>query len=340
MVNPPKSPQAMNTEALENAKFFAQIQSDKDRRTIKIRLAQMTKQFDKIAKLPSEYKTNHNAADVILNKVRGKRKNTSSTIHTLSALPESMKSLDTPSKTGSLSAFPFSSSNLDSRRGSQKTVSNQEFTGLYAQKLLKGRPPVPRTVYSSPKSSSTLQPQSLIDIAPQGDYLLVPPKNKETRGRATIDARSLQDMKITPSVERGVSQNGNNCESATIQAGSTRKTNFLENIFARDSLISSPIGENCLSGIGEGRFSITNGGSFQRKGSPRVNFTTITTTTARSQSKGGNSKENSVYTQLHEVKEWRKRVFKKPEKRASILNSRTLNLNINQKRASCVNIEF
>ena len=322
----------MNTEALENAKFFAQIQSDKDRRTIKIRLAQMTKQFDKIAKLPSEYKSNHNAADLILNKVRGKRKKTSSTIHTLSALPESLKSVDTPSKTGSLSQFPFSSSNLDSRRGSQKTVSTQELTGLYSKKLFKGRPPVARTVYSSPKSATTIQPQSLIDIAPQGDYLLAPPKNEGKRGRATIDARSFQGMRIPADEERGISMNAkSNCESATIQTGPNRKSNFLEAVLARDSLIVSPTGER------EERFSMTNG-AFQRKGSPRVNLTTIT---ARSPSKGGNSKENSVYTQLHEVKEWRKRVFKKPEKRASILNSRAFNLNNNnQKRPSCANVEF
>jgi len=308
VASPKKSPQAAQSEALEDAKFFTQIQSEKDRRTIKIRLAQMTKQYDKTAiKVSTERKTNRSSADVILNKVLGKK-------FDLVSHQAATGEPTTPTNAGLDShryVLPVDGSQLPTRRSSQKTISTQEFNSLYNQKLLKGRA---STRNLSPANMAFLEnnskPQSLNELSTR-EYTSAPRSDfAHSRKLSSTEAWSLNDLKVFPETEKA--------GSIKIYEGLSHSRNNLLNAEIEKELMMLPIIPDKENRVISNEKPGTTANLLKRKNSSRV----MNLPLGKGNNTGEGLKENSMYAQLNETKEWRLRIFKKPQRRSGLLSSR------------------
>ena len=306
VASPKKAPEVAQEEALENAKFFAQIQSEKDRKLIQIRLAQMTKQCNKLVPRSStDRKINMSAADTLLKKSIGKKNDF---VSIQCSVVESATSMRNPESTRVLAQSDKFV--IPSRRCSQNTISPQEFNSLYNQKLIKGRvstrgmSPANIPLFDSPEN---LQFQRVNGMATM-EYMS-PIKNNIVHSRkiSTGDFSSLKDNKVFTEkkelfkTDKDYENKKNNLFNADIE------NEIMQPPFVQDqekgTLINRKPGV-IKTGFKQNNFIGMNGVGIKRNKESEV------------------SKENSIYTHLHEKKRWRMRVFQKPNKKSGFVSSR------------------
>jgi len=306
--SPKKSPQIVQAEALEDAKFFAQIQSEKDRKTIQIRLAQLTKQYDKkYAKPTTDRKTNRTSANVLLKK---------SLVKKFDFVSNQASSIEIQESTRVV--LPLDKSVMQSRRYSQNTISSQEFYSLYNQKLLKGRvstravSPVNVPVV---ENNEILKSQRFNELATKEFTSLQKNDIMYHRKMSATETSHFNEFKpLPPSEKERIIKTFNDL-------GDQKSNNLDEDIPKK--FMKLPVIRDQEKNTGyEEKCGLTMD-ILKKKNSLPVN-----TSIVKGKKSGDNSKENSIYAHLHEAKKWRMKVFQKPQRRCGLMNS----LNFAQKQ--------
>lgn len=358
VASPRKSPKQDEAvvDALENAKFFTKIQSDKERRTIKIRLAQMTGQYTKSEKKAyNETKANRDTKEIIINKFLTKKEEAEYKDYVSSNQPGSLEALDKSvqkdiEKTKTVGPLVMSVGH--SRRTSCKPVTDDEFTGLYCQKLLKGRPVLRTRSPSKTKvTENNSKPTSLNELYPTECGTLskksdshhgrrlsstaiwslnsikeTEKTNSRSKSRNDLDLLSpgfkpamldtWNNIKFYPQTDKAAKKGFRRLDSIELINGlKTGKSQGLSTEIDRELMILPELSEKEKT-ITDTKTSLTND-TRRKKTSASIFMTPVGSLNSL---KNEGLKERSMYAQLNEVKEWRMKVFKKPQKRASISN--------------------
>jgi len=301
--SPPKVKNISYSKAMEDARFFAQIKSEKDQRFIKIKLAQMTGKMDQLMKEPPKLKLKHNTTELIIKKVTRKRKHYTSTL--------SVERTEIDSQEASKIVLPADKSITHGRRSSQKTITPGEFASLYLQKLRKGRPSITLSpLHYKPRDKSIQQP-SMNDVSTaKASFFGGKSEKTISRQGSNLDLGSLNDTTTMTTTAAAKEQIGYliRKKANVLEEGSESSKNMLPDIYSRDTSLAY-LEDTPMSTAKKYILKRTNSGLSATAGMlPKL--------------KRENFKENGMYIKLNETKEWRKKIFKKTSRGSFILDSR------------------
>ena len=313
--SPPKQTIQDEEAALEAGGFFSEFQNAKDRRTIKIRLANMTNQNMKTdKKFGNDHKFSRDSADLIMSKFFSKRDDLEYAHKTLLNQAEPQETIESTKPT-----IVLTKSLTQSRRNSVKAGTIVDLNSLYNQKLLKGRPSIrplsPTALKNAAENKS--KPQSLNEL-PSKESLPTKPDLGHVRRTGAHASWSLQSLRVYPETEKAVcgvkvkSRCDMDEDVGTIQRITTTEEDKDKDFVTFKMLEKEKavLQERTLLANIENMANMTK----KSKKSPQTSFSGVNKINS---AKG----ENSMYTHLNEAKEWRMKVFRKPQRRLATINS-------------------
>lgn len=310
---PVKQTQTDEETILEVTKMFADLQDEKDKKAIKVRLSQMSKQHNRSDRKPQhDRKSDRTHRDVILNRLLNNKREDTEYIHQgLGLRLGTLELMDIPKVTCMTPVTPKSVT--QSTRSSFKFGVFSEVNSSHNQKSQKGRPTLvhPTSPSSVKVSDFEAKLDSMNEIS-TSECLLSKPEPKFPRNPTTsIGSWSFKALKIRPETEKA--SNAKNIKEGLLGGRSSTKhairippeidleARRFTSFFEQERMLQE-------------RSSMLN--EMENKKSP-TNIRVV-----------GKSELKGLYSHLNETKEWRAKVFKKPKRKGSAMRADTENLMI------------
>lgn len=309
--SPSKTTGNDDENVLDTAKVFAEIQDEKDRKTIKIKLAQMAKRYHKSDKKPQrDHRSDRTHTDLILNRLLNKKEEIE---YIQQGFMNHLGSLESPDFAKGACITPKSIAQSQSTRSSFKVGILTEINSFHNLKIQKGRPTLNPTSPSSTKVSDfETKIESLNEISTSECMVQPRIESKYPRnGTSTpsIGSWSFRGLKVFPETDKAaysknIKEGFEKFERATTKHSRVPGENEME--MRRFTSFFDPEKMTLQE-----RTSLLN--EVDKKRSP-VN--------AMSKAFGKEDfvKEKGTYTHLNEAKEWRMKIFKKPKRQGSTAN--------------------